>query len=93
MTATDSSSLPASVTSITLPGREVYLVGTAHVSRQSVEDVRHTIQAVRPDTVCVELCPARYQSLSDPESWRRMDVYRVIRQGKAAFFMRSYIDG
>ncbi|MBC7355552.1 MAG: TraB/GumN family protein [Desulfomicrobiaceae bacterium] len=92
MTATDSSSsLPASVTSVTLPGRTVYLVGTAHVSRQSVDDVRHTVHAVDPDTVCVELCPARYQSLSDPESWRRMDVYRVIRQGKAAFLLMQLI--
>lgn len=91
MSETDSFVLPVSVTPITLPGRQVYLVGTAHVSRQSVDDVRHTIHGVHPDTVCVELCPARYQSLLDPQSWRQMDVYRVIRQGKAAFLLMQLI--
>lgn len=83
--------LPASVTTIHLDGRTIHLVGTAHVSQQSVDDVRQTIHAVQPDTVCVELCPARYQSLSDPDAWRRMDIYRVIRQGKAAFLLMQLV--
>ena len=37
----------------------MYLVGTAHVSRQSAEDVQRVIQAVRPQNVIVELCSSR----------------------------------
>ena len=48
----------------------VYLVGTAHVSRQSGEDVQRVIQAVRPQNVVVELCSSRtaimYDSAGDP---------------------------
>ena len=40
-------------------GNEVYLIGTAHVSKKSAEEVRDVIQAVRPDTVFVELCEKR----------------------------------
>ncbi len=91
MTVSLATQLPASVTTISLQQRTIYLVGTAHVSQQSVDDVRRTVEAVQPDTICVELCPARYQSLSDPEAWRRMDIYRVIRQGKAAFLLMQLV--
>ena len=43
----------------------VYLVGTAHVSRQSAEDVRRVIQAVRPQNVVVELCSSRTAVMYD----------------------------
>ena len=37
-------------------GARVYLVGTAHFSRESCDDVSLVIQAVQPDIVMVELC-------------------------------------
>ncbi|MEZ4579696.1 MAG: TraB/GumN family protein [Desulfobacterales bacterium] len=42
---------------IHINGREIILVGTAHVSKESVEQVARVIEAQKPDTVCVE--PAR----------------------------------
>ena len=48
-------------------GAEVFLVGTAHVSRASADEVRRVIRAVRPGTVVVELCPARAARLMSPE--------------------------
>ena len=47
-------------------------MGTAHVSRQSVADVEDTIDAVKPDTICVELCPSRYQNIVNREAWNRL---------------------
>ena len=41
--------------------KEIFLVGTAHVSRESVTLVKDVIEKVQPDTVCVELCESRYQ--------------------------------
>ena len=43
--------------------KEVILVGTAHVSKESVQLVSDIIETEKPDTVCVELCEARYQSI------------------------------
>jgi pheromone shutdown-related protein TraB len=72
-------------------GKRVFLVGTAHVSASSVEDVRTTIERVRPDSVCVELCQPRYDSLTNPEAWRKLDILSVLREGKAHLLLGSLI--
>ncbi len=64
-------------------GVEYVLLGTAHVSRASVEAVRAILDREPFDAVAVELCTPRYQSMRDPESFRNLDLFRVIRQGKA----------
>lgn len=83
--------LPQRVEIIQLGERTVYLVGTAHVSKESVEDVRRTIEAVSPDTVCVELCQARYTSLTDKESWKKMDLFKIIKEKKSVFLLAQLI--
>ncbi len=72
---------------LNLNGREVIIVGTAHVSKSSVELVSKIIQEKKPDTVAVELCESRYNSLKDPNRWRNMDLYSVIKEGKAYVLM------
>src|SRR6187402_2456984 len=70
-------------------GREIYLVGTAHVSQRSVEDVGRVIEELRPDTVCVELDAARHQALVDRKRWRHLDIFEIIRQRRVAFWVTS----
>jgi pheromone shutdown-related protein TraB len=79
--------LPDSVRHVRVDDRDVYLVGTAHVSRQSVTDVRNAVEALRPDSICVELCASRHRALMDPEGWRKMDIMRVIREKKTPFLL------
>ena len=62
------------------------LLGTAHVSRSSVEAVRGAIATGRYDTVAVELDAGRLQSLSDPDTLARLDLVKVIREGKTYLF-------
>jgi len=62
------------------------LLGTAHVSRASVEAVRAAIDSGRFDRVAVELDPGRLQALSDPDAMARLDLVRVIREGKTHLF-------
>ena len=83
--------LPPSVQRLELEDREVFLVGTAHVSPQSVRDTNETIEAIEPDTVCVELCEARYQNLENQDSWRKLDIFQVLREGKAALLLSSFL--
>ena len=71
------------------PVRTVHIIGTAHVSKRSVEEVRSVIAKVQPDTVCIELCPMRYQTLTDESRWRKLDIFQVIRDGKVLFLMAS----
>jgi pheromone shutdown-related protein TraB len=83
--------LPGSVRKISLEGKDVFLVGTAHVSKQSVEDVRKTITMVRPDSVCVELCESRYKSIIQRELWKNMDIVKVVREKKAVLLLAQMI--
>ncbi len=73
------------------PERIIYLVGTAHVSQQSVEDVEETLRIVAPVEVAVELCEARFRNLSDPESWSKLDVFQVLREGKAPLMLSNLV--
>ncbi len=54
--------------------KEVILLGTAHISKASEQLVADVIEAERPDTVCVELCEARYQSIRQKDKWLDTDM-------------------
>jgi pheromone shutdown-related protein TraB len=62
------------------------LLGTAHVSRDSVEAVRAAIDGGGFDAIAVELDNQRMQALSDPDALAKLDLVKVIREGKAALF-------
>jgi pheromone shutdown-related protein TraB len=61
-------------------GDEIALLGTAHVSEQSVKDVEQAIAGFRPQNVCVELDERRLASLEDKEGWRRLDLGAVLKR-------------
>ena len=67
----------------------VTLLGTAHVSRASADQVRRLLETEPFDAVAVELCPSRYQALLDPDALARMDLFGVIRQGRVAMVVAS----
>jgi len=70
---------------------EIYLVGTAHVSKQSVDEVRRVIDELRPDAVCVELDSARYETLTDETRWRRLDARAIVKGNRAGLFLASLL--
>lgn len=85
--------LPERVTHLTIDSKDVYLVGTAHISKQSVEDVQAAIETVRPDTVCIELCQGRYDALTQKDAWQKMNIFKIIRQKKALLLLAQLILG
>lgn len=87
----DVAGLPAQTRRLHDRGREIYLVGTAHVSLESIDDVRKTVEMVEPDAICVELCQGRYEAFTRPDAWRKMDVFKVIKEGKAALLLSQLI--
>ncbi len=70
-------------------GKEIYLVGTAHISQESVDEVRQVIQTLRPDTVCVELCDSRFQALSQENRWQETNLFKVIREKKSFLLLAN----
>jgi len=81
----------ANVHRLELDGKEIILIGTAHVSKKSVDEVKEVIEEEKPDTVCVELCQSRYQSISDATRWKNMDIIKVIKEGKALMLLINLI--
>ncbi|WP_098441867.1 TraB/GumN family protein [Bacillus sp. es.034] len=81
------------ITRIHMDGKEFILIGTAHVSRQSAEQVKEVIEAERPDTVCVELDEPRYQSIVEGDKWRDTDIFQVIKDKKATLLLMNLAIG
>ncbi len=71
--------------------REIFLVGTAHVSQRSVELVRSVIERERPDVVCIELDAGRYEALSQEKRFAEQDLREVMRKKQLATLMLNLI--
>jgi pheromone shutdown-related protein TraB len=67
-------------------GKVLHLVGTAHISKESVELVEKTIEEVQPDTVAVELDPQRLEVLKNRKKYENTDIIEIFKSGKAFFF-------
>ena len=80
---TSSSPIEEPISRVQRDGVDYLLLGTAHVSKASAEAARALAQSAEVDAIAVELDSARHQSLTDPDAWRQMDLFQVIRQGKA----------
>jgi pheromone shutdown-related protein TraB len=79
--------LPSSVTEIVHEGTTYYIIGTAHVSQRSVDDVRTVIERVKPDVVCVELDKVRHEALTKDSAFRDLDVFKVVREGRTLYLL------
>jgi pheromone shutdown-related protein TraB len=64
----------------------IILIGTAHISEKSVEEVKKTIEEEKPDIVAVELCKRRYDSITKKDQWENKPVTALLK-GNNAFFM------
>lgn len=66
---------------------EVIIVGTAHVSEKSVQEVVSRIEETRPEIVAVELCPARYRALTGQEEEREIKISELLSGGRLYFLL------
>jgi len=66
---------------------EIIIVGTAHVSEKSVQEVTRAIEDTKPDIVAVELCPARYKALTGQEEEKEIKISELLSGGKLYFFL------
>ncbi|WP_397595967.1 TraB/GumN family protein [Silanimonas sp.] len=59
------------------------LLGTAHVSKESVAAVETALASGAFDVIAVELDPARHRALTDPNALAKLDLVQAIKSGKA----------
>ncbi len=74
-------------------GTEYWLLGTAHVSRASADAVAELLAEVSFDSVAVELCAHRAQQLRRPDAIAEMDLWRVLRDGRAGVVAAGLVLG
>ncbi len=78
-TNSDASQYSDDVTLLHHGDKTIFLVGTAHISQESVDLVEKVIEAKLPDTVCLELDDKRFQSMSDKDQWKKLDLKQIIK--------------
>ena len=83
--------LPESVRIVESEGKTYYLLGTAHVSAKSVEEVGAVIEELKPDSVCIELCQKRYDNIKNRDQWKKTDVFTIIKEKKVLLLMTNLI--
>ena len=71
--------------------KEIILVGTAHISKESSELVQRVIEAEKPDTVCVELCKMRFEAIKNRDKWQEMDIVKVIREKRTSLLLSQLL--
>ena len=84
-------SYSGNVHEISFDEKQILLIGTAHISQSSADEVNSVIDQEKPDTVCIELCSSRHQAMLDKDQWKNMDIYKVVREGKSFLLFANLI--
>ena len=77
------------ITKINSGKKEFIIIGTAHVSKESAEEVAQTILNEKPDNVCVEIDASRYNSIQSRNSWENLDIFKIIRNGQGFLLLSN----
>ncbi len=70
-------------------GTSITLLGTAHVSRSSADQVAAELDSRAYQAVAIELCPSRFDALNNPDRLAELDLMQVFREGKASMVIAN----
>lgn len=70
---------------------QLVLVGTAHVSIESVREVEAAIRDFRPTMVAVELDAGRLEALEDKQRWLNTPIHRLLKGDKLWLFLTQVL--
>src|SRR3989338_5261627 len=79
------------VVEVDVEDKKIFLIGTAHISGESIELVRKTILEEMPDIVAVELCKQRYDALLNIKKWDQTEIDEVIMSGRTHLFLMQLL--
>lgn len=74
-----------------LNGKKITLIGTAHVSAESIVEVENTIRELKPDCVAIELDEKRAESITNKEKYRQLDIIKVLKNHEGFLLMANLI--
>lgn len=76
---------------LTLNGKTITLIGTAHISQDSINEVTEAIKTQKPDCVAIELDQKRCDSIKNPDSWRQLDIIKVLKRGEGFLLLANLV--
>ena len=76
---------------LSLNGRTITLIGTAHISQESINEVTEAIKTQKPDCVAIELDQKRCDSIKNPDSWRQLDIIKVLKRGEGFLLLANLV--
>jgi pheromone shutdown-related protein TraB len=71
--------------------KDFILVGTAHVSKESIRLAKSVIEQEKPDTVCVELCSSRFQAIQQEDRWQNTDIVKIVKEKKSFLLLSNLL--
>ncbi|MGD8962040.1 MAG: TraB/GumN family protein [Desulfobacterales bacterium] len=71
--------------------KDFILVGTAHVSKESIRLAKSVIEQEKPDTVCVELCSSRFQAIQQKDRWQNTDIVKIVKEKKSFLLLSNLL--
>lgn len=66
---------------------KIILVGTAHISKDSIKEVKESIEKYKPDVVAVELCKRRYEGITKKDKWENTPITSLLKSNNAYFML------
>ncbi|MCR4335193.1 MAG: TraB/GumN family protein [archaeon] len=76
---------------VKLKDKEIILLGTAHISQDSVNEVKEAIEKEKPDVVGVELDLQRFRQLKQGNKWQNTDIGKIIGSGQTYLFLLTLL--
>ena len=74
-----------------LNGRKLTLIGTAHVSAESITEVENTIRELKPDCVAIELDDKRAESITNKDKYSQLDIIQVLKRGEGFLLLANLV--
>ena len=74
-----------------LNGRKITLIGTAHVSAESITEVENTIRELKPDCVAIELDDKRAESITNKDKYSQLDIVQVLKRGEGFLLLANLV--
>lgn len=74
-----------------LNGRKITLIGTAHVSKESIEEVTNAIKELKPDCVGIELDEKRAESIQNSDRYSQLNIIEVLKKHQGFLLLANLI--
>ncbi len=71
--------------------KNLIIIGTSHIAKQSLEEVKDVITNEKPDTVCIELDEKRFKALSEKNRWENLDLKTIIKEKQLSTLLMNLV--